>query len=144
MCWTKEETSERKIENVHFSVNLFVINIKIKLRKIVPKKFSMEARSCKKILYETHLSWDRIDGGQLVNPARPKTFYVKLDKYWWQTYTCSGSRSWSHPRWWNWCSTVNFSSCQRNLIRAFQIESIIVLITKMTLIFSSDLLKGQK
>ena len=73
----------------------YVMNIKIKLMRIVPKKFSI---SCKKILYETHLSWDRVDGGQLVNPARPKTLYVKLDKYWWQTYTCSGSRSWSHPR----------------------------------------------
>jgi len=39
---------------------------------------------------------------------------------------------------------VDFSSCQRNLIKTFQIEGMIALITKMTLIFSSDLLKGQK
>ena len=40
--------------------------------------------------------------------------------------------------------TVSFSSCQRNLIKTFQIEGMIALITKMTLIFSSDLLNGQK
>ena len=34
---------------------------------------------------------------------------------------------------------VSFSSCQRNLIKTFQIEGMIALITKMTLIFSSDL-----
>ena len=39
---------------------------------------------------------------------------------------------------------VNFSSCQQNLIKIFQIESMIALITKMTLIFSSHLLNGQK
>ena len=39
---------------------------------------------------------------------------------------------------------VRFSSCQRNLIKTFQIEGMIALITKMTLIFSSDLLNGQK
>jgi hypothetical protein len=39
---------------------------------------------------------------------------------------------------------VNFSSCQRNLIKTFQIEGMIALITKMTLIFFSGLLKGQK
>ena len=31
---------------------------------------------------------------------------------------------------------VSFSSCQRNLIKTFQIEAIIVLITKMAMIFS--------
>ena len=41
-------------------------------------------------------------------------------------------------------SYSNFSSCQRNLIKKFQIEGMIALITKMTLIFSSDLLNGQK
>ena len=41
-------------------------------------------------------------------------------------------------------SFVSFSSCQRNLIKTFQIEGMIELITKMTLIFSSDLLNGQK
>ena len=40
--------------------------------------------------------------------------------------------------------TVSFSSCQRNLIKTFQIEGMIALITKMTLIFSSHLLNGQK
>ena len=39
---------------------------------------------------------------------------------------------------------VSFSSCQRNLIKTFQIEGMITLITKTTLIFSSDLLNGQK
>ena len=39
---------------------------------------------------------------------------------------------------------VSFSSCQRNLIKTFQIEGMITLIKKMTLIFSSDLLNGQK
>ena len=39
---------------------------------------------------------------------------------------------------------VNFSSHQRNLIKTFQIEGMIALITKMILIFSSDLLNGQK
>ena len=39
---------------------------------------------------------------------------------------------------------VSFSSCQRNLIKTFQIEGMIALITKMTLIFSLDLLNGQK
>ena len=39
---------------------------------------------------------------------------------------------------------VNFSSCQRNLIKTFHIEGMIALITKMTLIFSSNLLNGQK
>ena len=34
---------------------------------------------------------------------------------------------------------VSFSSCQRNLTKTFQIEGMIELITKMTLIFSSDL-----
>ena len=34
---------------------------------------------------------------------------------------------------------VSFSSCQRNLIKTFQIEGMIALITKMTFIFSSDL-----
>ena len=31
---------------------------------------------------------------------------------------------------------VSFSSCQRNLIKTFQIEAMIALITKMVLIFS--------
>ena len=39
---------------------------------------------------------------------------------------------------------VSFSACQRNLIKTFQIEGMIALITKMTAIFSSDLLNGQK
>ena len=39
---------------------------------------------------------------------------------------------------------VSFSSCQRNLIKTFQIDGIIALITKMDLIFSWDLLNGQK
>ena len=39
---------------------------------------------------------------------------------------------------------VSFSSCQRNLIKTFQIEAMIALITKMVLIFSWDLLNGQK
>ena len=39
---------------------------------------------------------------------------------------------------------VSFSSCQQNLIKTFQIEGMIALITKMTLIFSSDFLNGQK
>ena len=39
---------------------------------------------------------------------------------------------------------VSFSSCQGNLIKTFQIEGMIALITKMTLIFSSDLLNGHK
>ena len=34
---------------------------------------------------------------------------------------------------------ISFSSCQRNLIKTFQIEGMIALITKMTLIVSSDL-----
>ena len=33
-------------------------------------------------------------------------------------------------------TTVSFSSCQRNLIKTFQIEGIIALITKMAMIFS--------
>ena len=34
------------------------------------------------------------------------------------------------------CTTgISFSSCQRNLIKTFQIEGMITLITKMTLIF---------
>ena len=37
-----------------------------------------------------------------------------------------------------------FSSWQQNLIKTFQIEGMIALITKMTLIFSSELLNGQK
>ena len=41
-------------------------------------------------------------------------------------------------------SMVSFSSSQRNLIKTFQIGGMIALITKMTLIFSSDLLNGQK
>ena len=41
-------------------------------------------------------------------------------------------------------SWVSFSSCQRNLIKTFQIEGIVALITKMALIFSWDLLNGQK
>ena len=40
--------------------------------------------------------------------------------------------------------TVSFSSCQRNLIKSFKIEGIIALITKMDLIFSWELLNGQK
>ena len=39
---------------------------------------------------------------------------------------------------------ISFSSCQRNLIKTFQIEDIIALITKMALIFSSDLPNGKK
>ena len=41
---------------------------------------------------------------------------------------------------------LNFSSCQRNLIKTFHIEgmiALIALITKMTLNFSSDLSNGQ-
>ena len=41
-------------------------------------------------------------------------------------------------------SNVSFSSCQRNLIKTFQIDSMIALITEMDLIFSWDLLNGQK
>ena len=41
-------------------------------------------------------------------------------------------------------SGVSFSSCQRNLIKTFQIEAMMSLITKMALIFSWDLLNGQK
>ena len=41
-------------------------------------------------------------------------------------------------------AVVSFSSCQRNLIKTFQIQGMITLITKMTFIFSSDLLNGQK
>jgi hypothetical protein len=41
-------------------------------------------------------------------------------------------------------TTVSFSSCQRNLIKTFQIEAIIALITKMAMIFSLVLLNGQK
>ena len=44
----------------------------------------------------------------------------------------------------NWGPNVSFSSSQRNLIKTFQIGGMIALITKMTLIFSSDLLNGQK
>ena len=44
----------------------------------------------------------------------------------------------------SYCPVISFSSCQRNLIKTFQIEGMIALITKMTLIFSSDLLNGQK
>ena len=33
-------------------------------------------------------------------------------------------------------ATVSFSSCQRNLIKTFQIEAMIALITKMAMIFS--------
>ena len=39
---------------------------------------------------------------------------------------------------------VSFSSCQRNLIKTFQIEGMIVLITKKDLNFSWELLNGQK
>ena len=39
---------------------------------------------------------------------------------------------------------VSFSSCQRNLIKTFQIEGMNALITKITLIFSSDLSNIQK
>ena len=39
---------------------------------------------------------------------------------------------------------LSFSSCQRNLIKTFQIEAMIALITKMTTIFSLVLLNGQK
>ena len=44
----------------------------------------------------------------------------------------------------NWPTYVSFSSYQRNLIKTFQIKGMIALITKITLIFSSDLLNGQK
>ena len=37
---------------------------------------------------------------------------------------------------------VSFSSCQRNLIKTFQIEGMIALIAKMDLISSLDLLKA--
>ena len=40
--------------------------------------------------------------------------------------------------------TDKFSSCLRNLIKTFQIDAMIALITKMALIFSWDLLNGQK
>ena len=39
---------------------------------------------------------------------------------------------------------VSFSSCQRNLMKTFQIEAMIALITKMVLIFLWDFLNGQK
>ena len=39
---------------------------------------------------------------------------------------------------------VSFSSCQRNLIKTFQIEGMIALITKMTLIFFLGLVKWWK
>ena len=39
---------------------------------------------------------------------------------------------------------VNFSSCQRNLIKTFQIEVMIALITNMTLIFFMRLVKWLK
>ena len=39
---------------------------------------------------------------------------------------------------------LSFSSCQQNLMKTFQIEAIVALITKMPLIFSWDLLNGQK
>ena len=39
---------------------------------------------------------------------------------------------------------VSFSSCQRNWKKTFHIEGMITLISKMTLIFSSELLNGQK
>ena len=39
---------------------------------------------------------------------------------------------------------VSFSSCQRNLIKTFQNEAMIALIKKKVLIFSRDLLNGQK
>ena len=39
---------------------------------------------------------------------------------------------------------VSISSRQRNLIKTFQIEGMIAMITKMDLIFSRDLLCGQK
>ena len=45
---------------------------------------------------------------------------------------------------WELLPRVSFSSCQRNLIKTFQIEAMIALITKMVLIFSWDLLNGQK
>ena len=41
-------------------------------------------------------------------------------------------------------TTVSFSSCKRNLIKIFQMEAMIALNTKMALIFSWDLLNGQK
>ena len=41
-------------------------------------------------------------------------------------------------------TSVSFSSCQRNLIQTFQIEGMIALIKKIDLIFSWDLLNGQK
>ena len=39
---------------------------------------------------------------------------------------------------------LSFSSCHRNLIKTFQIEAMIALIKKKPLIFSRDLLNGQK
>ena len=39
---------------------------------------------------------------------------------------------------------TSFSSCQRNLIKTFQIEGMIALITKMTLIFFLRLVKWPK
>ena len=41
-------------------------------------------------------------------------------------------------------TTVGFSLCQQNMIKRFQIEEIIVQITKMTWNFSSDKLNGRK
>ena len=52
-----------------------------------------------------------------------------------------------YTAWWaciSYSPHVSFSSCQRNLIKTFQIEGIIALIKKMDLIFSWDLLNGQK
>ena len=39
---------------------------------------------------------------------------------------------------------LSFSSCQRNLIKTFQIEAMIALITKTALVFSRGLLNAQK
>ena len=44
----------------------------------------------------------------------------------------------------NYATQASFSSCQRKLIKTFQIYAIIALITKMALVFSWDLLNGQK
>ena len=47
-------------------------------------------------------------------------------------------------KWHKMTEALSFSSCQRNLIKIFQIDGMIALILKMYLIFLWDLLNGQK
>ena len=62
----------------------------------------------------------------------------------------SGYINWNSKSWETWKKKqiqgplISFLSCQWNLIKTFQIEAIVALITKMALIFSWDLLNGQK